>query len=448
MLANRTMMTMAIMVLTIFDTKTKCDALRKVHTLPWSMLYSNNDSSRNVANAIERLQQVESLNIQDGVKTNILEYCFIGKDSDLEQAQQGQRYEKEFWALIAISTQETLNYQQQTQKFLNTRIWSSLRNEKPKGLETPRITRKRLLLCKQAVKVTWQRLQRGASADSGKVAGSHWNQDDQNDVECDNERAALANLYYRTLGESNSIRDSCLVALQNKQTEFERYKAFNDRTVDYDQLERKLNETLGLLAQKDIDIQEVKQNEAHSKSRLFQVQKGRFEFASHGLMWSNAVAAYLEENIFWKNYRLTGLTSWELIGQTFGKNVIKPKVVMEKQKDGKPNYARWRLFRIFVVYAALKSLPIYPACVHKFYRLRQASIGLNKLREPGLQDSTIPHEIADHCGCLDTRKSTSRGIQFLGDKLVSWMSKKQDCTAMSSAEAEYVALSASCAQVM
>ncbi|GJS10967.1 retrovirus-related pol polyprotein from transposon TNT 1-94 [Tanacetum coccineum] len=55
---------------------------------------------------------------------------------------------------------------------------------------------------------------------------------------------------------------------------------------------------------------------------------------------------------------------------------------------------------------------------------------------------------ADHAGCVDTHKSTSGGIQFLGDKLVSWMSKKQDCTAMSSAEAEYVALSASCAQVM
>ncbi|GJW06996.1 retrovirus-related pol polyprotein from transposon TNT 1-94 [Tanacetum coccineum] len=39
-------------------------------------------------------------------------------------------------------------------------------------------------------------------------------------------------------------------------------------------------------------------------------------------------------------------------------------------------------------------------------------------------------------------------VQAVGDKLVSWMSKKQDCTAMSSAEAEYVALSASCAQVM
>ncbi|GJS39476.1 retrovirus-related pol polyprotein from transposon TNT 1-94 [Tanacetum coccineum] len=55
---------------------------------------------------------------------------------------------------------------------------------------------------------------------------------------------------------------------------------------------------------------------------------------------------------------------------------------------------------------------------------------------------------ADHAGCIDTRKSTSGGIQFLGDKLVSWMSKKQNCTAMSSAEAEYVALSASYAQVM
>nr|GEW24459.1 ribonuclease H-like domain-containing protein [Tanacetum cinerariifolium]GEX22920.1 ribonuclease H-like domain-containing protein [Tanacetum cinerariifolium] len=55
---------------------------------------------------------------------------------------------------------------------------------------------------------------------------------------------------------------------------------------------------------------------------------------------------------------------------------------------------------------------------------------------------------ADHTGCIDSRKITSRGIQFLGDKLVSWMSKKQNCTAMSSAEAEYVALSASCAQVM
>nr|GEU70869.1 copia protein [Tanacetum cinerariifolium] len=44
---------------------------------------------------------------------------------------------------------------------------------------------------------------------------------------------------------------------------------------------------------------------------------------------------------------------------------------------------------------------------------------------------------ADLAGCLDDYESTSGGIQFLGDKLVSWSSKKHDCTAMSTAEAEY-----------
>ncbi|GJU43187.1 retrovirus-related pol polyprotein from transposon TNT 1-94 [Tanacetum coccineum] len=46
-------------------------------------------------------------------------------------------------------------------------------------------------------------------------------------------------------------------------------------------------------------------------------------------------------------------------------------------------------------------------------------------------------------------KSTSGGIEFLGgDKLVSWSSKNPDCTSMSSAESEYVSLSACCAQVL
>nr|GEW71198.1 hypothetical protein [Tanacetum cinerariifolium] len=44
---------------------------------------------------------------------------------------------------------------------------------------------------------------------------------------------------------------------------------------------------------------------------------------------------------------------------------------------------------------------------------------------------------SDHAGCLDSRKSTSGGIQFLGgDKLVSWSSKKHDGTSMSSAKTD------------
>nr|GEV96911.1 uncharacterized mitochondrial protein AtMg00810-like [Tanacetum cinerariifolium]GFA55284.1 uncharacterized mitochondrial protein AtMg00810-like [Tanacetum cinerariifolium] len=53
---------------------------------------------------------------------------------------------------------------------------------------------------------------------------------------------------------------------------------------------------------------------------------------------------------------------------------------------------------------------------------------------------------ADHAGCQDTRRSTSGSAQFLGDKLVSCSSKKQKSTAISSTEAEYIALSGCCSQ--
>ncbi|GKB46175.1 retrovirus-related pol polyprotein from transposon TNT 1-94, partial [Tanacetum coccineum] len=62
------------------------------------------------------------------------------------------------------------------------------------------------------------------------------------------------------------------------------------------------------------------------------------------------------------------------------------------------------------------------------------NIGLWYPKDSGFELTAFSN--ADHAGCIDTRKSTSGGIQFLGDKLVSWMSKKQDCTAMSSSEAE------------
>ncbi|GJZ06749.1 retrovirus-related pol polyprotein from transposon TNT 1-94 [Tanacetum coccineum] len=55
---------------------------------------------------------------------------------------------------------------------------------------------------------------------------------------------------------------------------------------------------------------------------------------------------------------------------------------------------------------------------------------------------------ADHAGCQDTRRSTSGSMQLLGDRLVSWSSKRQKSAAISSTEAEYIALSGCCAQVL
>nr|GEV09005.1 hypothetical protein [Tanacetum cinerariifolium] len=55
---------------------------------------------------------------------------------------------------------------------------------------------------------------------------------------------------------------------------------------------------------------------------------------------------------------------------------------------------------------------------------------------------------ADYAGCKDTFKSNSGGAQFLGKKLVSWSSKKQDCTSSLTTKSEYVSLSACYAQVL
>ncbi|GJS55920.1 retrovirus-related pol polyprotein from transposon TNT 1-94 [Tanacetum coccineum] len=111
--------------------------------------------------------------------------------------------------------------------------------------------------------------------------------------------------------------------------------------------------------------------------------------------------------------------------------------------------------RIFVAYAAHKSFPIYQMEVKTEFlngplKEEQAPRAWYDELSNFLMSKGFSKAFSDveHAECIDTRKSTSGGIQFLGDKLVSKMSKKQYCTAISSTEAQYVALSASCAQVM
>ncbi|KAI3669369.1 hypothetical protein L6452_40603 [Arctium lappa] len=55
---------------------------------------------------------------------------------------------------------------------------------------------------------------------------------------------------------------------------------------------------------------------------------------------------------------------------------------------------------------------------------------------------------SDYGGCKLDRKSTYGSCQFLGGKLVSWTSKKQNCVSTSTAEAEYVAAASCCSQVL
>nr|GEZ79067.1 retrovirus-related Pol polyprotein from transposon TNT 1-94 [Tanacetum cinerariifolium] len=193
-------------------------------------------------------------------------------------------------------------------------------------------------------------------------------------------------------------------------------------------------------------------------------------------------------------HQLDKLQVWELVDKPFGKNVIRLKWLWNNKKDKEQNVipnkarlvakgyaqeegiifeesfapvARLEAVQIFVTYAAHKSFLIYQMDVktaflngqlkdevyvaqpdgfvdldnpEKFYRLRKALYGLKHAPRAWYDEllnfltSTGFTKDADHAGCID--------------KLISWMSKMQDCTVMSSAEAEYMALSASCTQVM
>ncbi|GJY38373.1 retrovirus-related pol polyprotein from transposon TNT 1-94 [Tanacetum coccineum] len=86
--------------------------------------------------------------------------------------------------------------------------------------------------------------------------------------------------------------------------------------------------------------------------------------------------------------------------------------------------------------------------VKRIFRYLNGTINMGLWYSKDTDMSLTAYADADHAGCQDTRRSTSGSAQFLGDKLVSWSSKKQKSTAISSTEAEYIALSGCCSQIL
>ncbi|GJT63888.1 retrovirus-related pol polyprotein from transposon TNT 1-94 [Tanacetum coccineum] len=90
----------------------------------------------------------------------------------------------------------------------------------------------------------------------------------------------------------------------------------------------------------------------------------------------------------------------------------------------------------------------YLHAVKRIFRYIRGTVnrGLWYLKDSSI--ALIAFADADHAGCQDTRRSTSGSMQFLGDRLVSWSSKRQKSATISSTEAEYIAMSGCCAQIL
>ncbi|GJV32570.1 retrovirus-related pol polyprotein from transposon TNT 1-94 [Tanacetum coccineum] len=114
--------------------------------------------------------------------------------------------------------------------------------------------------------------------------------------------------------------------------------------------------------------------------------------------------------------------------------------------------ARLEAIRMFVAYAAHKNFAIFQMEVKTTFLNGTLKEEVYASQPDGFVDPDFPdhdsgfeliaYSDVDHAGCHDDCKRTSGGLQFLGEKLVSWSSKKQDCTTMSTAEAEYDSKSA------
>ncbi|GJX36993.1 hypothetical protein Tco_0250296 [Tanacetum coccineum] len=76
------------------------------------------------------------------------------------------------------------------------------------------------------------------------------------------------------LEESNDIRDRCGSALHHQEIELEKYKSYKNCTIEKEEVERKLKETLGLLAKQKIDSKKALKTQAYE---TFQVKEKNVE---------------------------------------------------------------------------------------------------------------------------------------------------------------------------
>nr|GFA11892.1 hypothetical protein [Tanacetum cinerariifolium] len=78
------------------------------------------------------------------------------------------------------------------------------------------------------------------------------------------------------------------------------------------------------------------------------------------------------------------------------------------------------------------------SAIKRIFRYLKGTINLGLWYPKDSGFDLTAYSDADHAGCHIDRKSTSGSVQFLGDKLVCWSSKKQNCVSISTAESEYV----------
>ncbi|GJT68209.1 retrovirus-related pol polyprotein from transposon TNT 1-94 [Tanacetum coccineum] len=207
-------------------------------------------------------------------------------------------------------------------------------------------------------------------------------------------------------------------------------------------------------------IYKVKLDELGDKpNHVYMLKKALYGLKQAPRAWYDMLSSFLISQDFSK-----GSVDPTLFIRRDGKELLL-KSKLDEDKEGKavdPSHYRGMIGTLLYLTASRPDLQ-FAICMCARYQARPTKKHLNAVKmifrylkgtvNQGLwylKDSSIALTAfadADHAGCQDTRRSTSGSMQFLGDRLISWSSKRQKSAAISSTEAKLYCLSGSCAQI-
>nr|GEX82570.1 hypothetical protein [Tanacetum cinerariifolium] len=305
------------------------------------------------------------------------------------------------------------------------------------------------------------------------ISSEHINQAEthaENDQVADDEFINIFSTLVQDQGETSSRH----VDSSNMHTFYQRYPSKHCWIKDHP-----LEQVIGNPSQ---SVRTRRQLESDAEMCMFALTVSRTE--PKNIKEAMANSAWIE-SMQEELHQFDRLDVWELVDRPLCTNVINLKWLWKNKRDEEnivirnksrlvakgyaqkegvdfeesfAPVARLEAVRLFIAYAAHKSFTIYQMDIKTTFLygpLKEALYGLKQAPRAWYDElskfllSKGFSKDSDHAGCLDSRKSTSGGIQFLGgDKIVSWSSKKQGYTSMSFAKAEYVSLSACYAQVL
>ncbi|GJZ11465.1 retrovirus-related pol polyprotein from transposon TNT 1-94 [Tanacetum coccineum] len=140
----------------------------------------------------------------------------------------------------------------------------------------------------------------------------------------------------RTLGESNSIRNSCLISLQNKQTELEKYMTFNDRIIDYDKLEF-VKEKHDELVKQSLLTKSHFKGLVNKKTKVITDLKSKEEKDIDKMISMEKQLKFLNEIIYKRNQSIQTIHMLAPKGSTFnGRPTVENLMYLKKAQSEKP----------------------------------------------------------------------------------------------------------------